>query len=144
MRNISVPLFLLVSAVTEVIFSIVFAMMLCFGFRRKKTLIACSIWCTDSDVNDPNHLLQVLTSLIYLHKFSFSSFPIQPYNFPIHLYMSIEHSTNTPQPFMRANHSCKLFLLLLEVSLVLMLFILLHSCCSVQSLLYSHNNSLIF
>ena len=60
----------------------------------------CSIWCTDSDVNDPNHLLQVLTLLIYLHKFSFSSFPIHPYNFPIHLYMSTEHSTNTLQPFM--------------------------------------------
>ena len=102
MRNISVPLFLLVSAVTEVIFSIVFAMMLCFGFRRKKTLIACSIWCTDSDVNDPNHLLQVLTSLIYLHKFSFSSFPIQPYNFPIHLYMSTKRSTNTLKLFMQA------------------------------------------
>jgi len=60
----------------------------------------CSIWCTDSDVNDPNHLLQVLTSLIYLRKFSFSSFPICPYNFPIHLYMSTEHSTNTLQLFM--------------------------------------------
>jgi len=64
-------------------------------------LILCSIWCTDSDVNDPNCLLQVLTSLIYLHKFSFSSFPIRPYNFPIHLYMSTKHSTNTLQPFMR-------------------------------------------
>ena len=52
-------------------------------------------------MNDPNRLLQVLTSLIYLHKFSFSSFPIRPYNFPIHLYMSTEHSTNTLQPFMQ-------------------------------------------
>ena len=46
----------------------------------------------DSDVNDPNRLLQVLTSIIYLHKFSFSSFPIL-------LYMSTEHSTNALQPF---------------------------------------------
>jgi len=61
----------------------------------------CSVWCTDSDVNDPNHLLQVLPSLIYLHKFSFSSFPIHSYNFPIHLYMSTKHSTNTLQPFMQ-------------------------------------------
>ena len=53
----------------------------------------------DSDVNDPNHLLQVLTSLTYLPKFS--SFPIRPYNFPIHLWMSTEHSTNTLQLFMR-------------------------------------------
>ena len=46
----------------------------------------------DSDVNDPSRLLQVLTSLIYLHEFSFSSFPI-------HLYMSTKHSTNTLHPF---------------------------------------------
>ena len=64
-------------------------------------MLGCSIWCTDSDVNDPNHLLQVLTSLIYLHKFSFFGFPICPYNFPINLYMSTEHSTNTPQLFMQ-------------------------------------------
>jgi len=50
-------------------------------------------------MNNPNCLLQVLTSLIYLHKFSFSSFPI---NFPIHLYMSAKHSTNTLQVFMQA------------------------------------------
>jgi len=62
----------------------------------------CSIWCMDSDVKYPNPLLQVLTSLIYPHRFSFSSFPIRPYNFPIHLYMSTKHSTNTLQPFMQA------------------------------------------
>ena len=65
-------------------------------------LIYCSIWCMDSDVNNSDCLLQVLTSLIYLHKFSFSSFLICPYNFPIHLYMSTEHSTNTLQLFMWA------------------------------------------
>jgi len=121
---------------------------LCFpcGERCTKVLLKCCCnlavgengfesWChecsdlmLDSDVNDPNRLLQVLTSLIYLHKFS--SFIIHPYNFPIHLYMSTEHST-------LFNHSCgclsnqsrELFFLLLEVSLVLMMFILLHSCC---------------
>jgi len=68
-------------------------------------MVMCSVWCMDSAVNDPNSLLQVLTSLTdceNLHKFSFSGFPIRPYNFPIHLYMSAEHSTNALQPFMQA------------------------------------------
>ena len=36
----------------------------------------CSMDCMDSDVNDPNHLLQVLTSLIYIHMFSLLPFPL--------------------------------------------------------------------
>ena len=47
-------------------------------------------------MNDPNRLLQVLTSLIDLHKLLFSNFPVRPYNFPNHLYMSTKHST---EPF---------------------------------------------
>ena len=43
-----------------------------------------------------------ITLLIYLHTFSFSNFPICPYKFPIHLYMSTKHSTNTLQLFMWA------------------------------------------
>ena len=35
----------------------------------------CSIWGTDLDVNDPKCLLQVLTSHIYVHKFSLLTFP---------------------------------------------------------------------
>jgi len=35
----------------------------------------CSVWCMDWDVNDPNRSLQVLTSLIYIHKFSLLTFP---------------------------------------------------------------------
>ena len=38
--------------------------------------------------------------ITYIHKFSFFSFPIHPYNFLIHLYMSTVYSTNTPLPFM--------------------------------------------
>ena len=63
--------------------------------RQAIPVADCSVWCMDSDVNDPNCLLQVLTLLTYFHKFSFSSFLI-------HLYMSTKHSTNTLQPFMQA------------------------------------------
>jgi len=59
-------------------------------------VLVCSVWFTDSDVNDPNPLLQVLTSLIYLHKFFCFSFLNHPYNFPIHLYTSTEYSANSP------------------------------------------------
>lgn len=41
-----------------------------------------SIWCTDSDVNDSNHLLQVLRLLIYVHKFPFLAFPSALTTFP--------------------------------------------------------------
>ena len=36
----------------------------------------------DSDMNDPNNLLQVLTSLIYIHKFPFLAFPSTLTTFP--------------------------------------------------------------
>ena len=78
----------------------------------EKCIANCSVWCTDSEVNDPNPLLQVLTSLIYLHKFSFSSFPIRPYNLPIHLYMSTKHSTNSLQLFMWALMQSELWTIL--------------------------------
>ena len=39
-------------------------------------LMICGVWGTDSDVNDPTHLLQLLTSLIYIHKFSLLTFPL--------------------------------------------------------------------
>ena len=91
-----------------------------------------------SDVNDPNRLLQALTSLIYLHKFSFPNFPIRPYNFPIHLYTPTKHSTLFNCSCGRlSNQSHELFFLL-EMSLVLLLFILHHSCCSEQFFLYSY------
>lgn len=36
----------------------------------------CSIWGTDPDLNNPNPLLQFLTSFIYIHKFSLLTFPL--------------------------------------------------------------------
>ena len=83
-----------------------------------------------------SHHLYTFTSFLFL------AFPSAPTTFP---------STFTCQQSILQtlfNHSCvhlsnqnrKLFFLLLEVSLVLMLFILLHSCCSEQFFLYSHTS----
>lgn len=53
--------------------------------------------CTDPDVNDPNCLSQVLTSLTCIRMFPFFSFPICPYNFPMHFYMLTEYAISTPK-----------------------------------------------
>ena len=57
------------------------------------------------------------------------------------LYMSTENSTNTLQLFKWVLIQSEPWAILLEVSLVLMLFILLHSCCSEQFFFYSHIRS---
>ena len=95
---------------------------------------------TDSDVNDPNRLLQVFTSLIHVHQFPFFSFPIHLYSFPTRLYTSTKYSTSTPKHACRrlSSQSRELFLLLFSSSGDIlgsqpcfhMLFLVLHSVCS--------------
>ena len=108
----------------------------------------CSVWGPDSDVNEPNHLLQVLTSLTYIHKFSLLTFPptftcqqnipqtllnracrcssSQSHSLSLHL-GSLSHSHH-------AAYLTSLFPLL-EVSLVLSLAFSCRLCCPIASAL---------
>jgi len=95
---------------------------------------------TDSDVNDPNRLLQVFTSLIHVHQFPFFSFPSTFTAFP----PAFTHQPSIPQALPK--HACRrlssqsreLFLLLFSSSRDIlgsqpcfhMLFLVLHSVCS--------------
>lgn len=59
-------------------------------------LMICGVWGTDSDVNDPNPLLQVLTSFIYISKF-----PLVTFHPPQHVNWTLNESpsclgTNCP------------------------------------------------
>ena len=112
---------------------------------------------TDSDVNDPNHLLQVLTSLIYIHKFSLLTFPHAftcQQNIPQTLLNCACNCASLTCPVRAMSHSWPRAFLPIRVIITwpssslldllfscsedvlgsqhcfLMLFILLHSCCS--------------
>jgi len=81
-----------------------------------------------------SHHLYTFTSFLFL------AFPSAPTTFPstFTCQQSILQTLFNRSCGRLSNQSHELFFLLLELSLVLMLFILLHSCCSEQFFLYSH------
>ena len=123
-------------------------------------LSKCSLWGTHSDVNNPNHLLQVLTSLTYIQNFSLLTFPLT-FTCQQNLLQTLlncvwkclssqshEFFLATLFPWSRSlphsHHSAYLTFVFSSGGVLgsqpcfLMLFILLHSFCSEQSFLYSH------
>ena len=81
-----------------------------------------------------SHHLYTLTGFLFL------AFPSAPTTFPFTFtcQQSILQTLFNRSCGCLSNQSCEPFFLILEVSLVLMLFILLHSWCSEQFFLYSH------
>lgn len=68
----------------------------CLWYFRDHVKGCLQCLMTDSNVNDPNNLLQVFTSLTYILKFPFVAFSSTLTTFPSTFYMSAEYSTNPP------------------------------------------------